>query len=255
MQYDASDVHQAINYTLTTHSEIDSSKIALVGHGYGATLAMQISLMQKENSKNVAILANPIADIGAMSSSLDTPEWPYHVMGVNYTTASVPTDILTEAWELSPLSKVHHMEATAALIFIGIEDERVLPEAQGIALYKAMRSSDITTSLYHYPKEGHTWKSIETIHHFLGKSARWMLEHWNFYADECSLDPPSTSTTEHSNGGHEDPDNGSGSSTNKPGSTTKKPTTSGAMDHDYFKATFVLVSMQLFTLSLWVQMK
>ena len=53
----------------------------------------------------------------------------------------------------SPLSKVSQMkEGTATLIFIGPEDKRVMPEAQGIAYYKALRSQKKTfTSLYHYP--------------------------------------------------------------------------------------------------------
>jgi len=43
-------------------------------------------------------------------------------------------------------------EGTATLIFIGPEDKRVMPEAQGIAYYKALRSQKKTfTSLYHYP--------------------------------------------------------------------------------------------------------
>ena len=39
------------------------------------------------------------SDIGAMSSSVDLSEWPYHILGVNYTMASVPDEILTTAWE------------------------------------------------------------------------------------------------------------------------------------------------------------
>ena len=51
----------------------------------------------------------------------------------------------------SPLSKTNLLEDTPTLIFIGLEDKRVLPEAQGIPLYKAIRSQKLSpTSLYHY---------------------------------------------------------------------------------------------------------
>jgi dipeptidyl aminopeptidase/acylaminoacyl peptidase len=86
-----------------------------------------------------------------MSSSPDLAEWPYHIFGINYTSAIVPTDILTAAWDKSALSYVDKLSA-ATLIFLGSEDKRVLPESQGIALYKALRSRMTTpTSLYHYP--------------------------------------------------------------------------------------------------------
>lgn len=73
-------------------------QVGLVAKGYSAIVALQLSLLQKE-LYNVITLANPIVDIGAMSSSLDQPEWPYNLMGVNYTTASVATDILASSWQ------------------------------------------------------------------------------------------------------------------------------------------------------------
>ena len=52
------------------------------------------------------------------------------------------------------------IHASPTLIFIGLEDRRVLPETQGIPLYKAMRSQKINPiSLYHYSKEGHIIKA------------------------------------------------------------------------------------------------
>ena len=69
--------------------------MALIGFEYGATVAFQLSL--NENGAMPTILINPISDIGAMSSSIDLREWPYHVMGVNYSIASVPNEILSKA--------------------------------------------------------------------------------------------------------------------------------------------------------------
>ena len=148
--YDVNDCHSAINHTLQLYPKLDRNRIALFGEGFAATIALQLALM--DELYGVTVLKNPIADIGAMSSSQDIAEWSYHVMGFNYSTASVPTDILASAWDLSPLSQINEIKDTATLLFIGTEDQRVLPEAQGIALYKAMRSAKLSpTSLYHYP--------------------------------------------------------------------------------------------------------
>ena len=97
LQNDVNDCHFAINFTLNAHPELDLHRIVLMGHGFGATLAVHLGL---KYGYGHTILINPISDLGAMSSSLDLAEWPYHVMGVNYSSSSVPTDILTSTWNL-----------------------------------------------------------------------------------------------------------------------------------------------------------
>lgn len=39
----------------------------------------------------------------------------------------------------------------STLIFVGAEDQKVLPETQGIALHRDLSSRFIPTALYHYP--------------------------------------------------------------------------------------------------------
>ena len=77
---------------------LDPNKIAVMGKGHGAVIASHLTRLYPDKYK-VAIYSNPIADIGAMSSSPDIPEWPYHVMGINYTSTTVPTQILGASWE------------------------------------------------------------------------------------------------------------------------------------------------------------
>ena len=96
-QYDLDDCEQAINYTVVTYPNLNPKKISIVGFGYGASVALELAVNQKGGMPT--ILINPISDIGAMSSSVDLREWSYHVMGVNYSMASVPNEILTKAWE------------------------------------------------------------------------------------------------------------------------------------------------------------
>ena len=95
-QYDVNDVEKAINYTLTDNSDIDVKHISLIGLGYGATIASSLMLKQEYN---VSILINPITDIAAMASSPDLPEWPYYIMGYNYSQGDVPTEILGSSWD------------------------------------------------------------------------------------------------------------------------------------------------------------
>lgn len=50
----------------------------------------------------------------------------------------------------SPLRQVSDIRAST-LIFIGAEDTKVLPEPQGIALYRGLNSRYVPTELYKYP--------------------------------------------------------------------------------------------------------
>ena len=52
----------------------------------------------------------------------------------------------------SPLNQVDSMFGKT-LIFVGDDDTTVVPESQGIALYKALHHRNVTTALYHYPGE------------------------------------------------------------------------------------------------------
>ena len=80
------------------------------------------------------------------------------------------------------------IHASPTLIFLGLHDKRVLPEAQGIPLYKAMRSQKINpVSLYHYPKEGHGINNIESVQHMMSKSVMWIAKHWKSFDELCTI--------------------------------------------------------------------
>lgn len=148
----------------------------------------------------------------------------------------------------SPLSQVQEFTDVAALIFIGSEDERVLPEAHGITFYKALRSQKtVPVSLYHYPGEGHDFKGLESIHHMWSKSVAWMHKYWRTFEEGCSYeDPNESTTTEGTSDG-----NGGGATA----SSTQRPPISAGSSTDHFKAFFVILLMQVFTLSVWYQFK
>lgn len=136
----------------------------------------------------------------------------------------------------SPLSKVHELTDFAPLIFVGSQDTRVLPESQGIAFYKALRSQQTSpVSLYHYPHEGHSIGSLDSLEHMLSKSVGWFYKNWHVFEESCTIyekTTPPVPTTKF-------PDE----------TTTKRPIVNGG--EDMIKATFVLILMQVLTLRIW----
>ena len=156
----------------------------------------------------------------------------------------------------SPLSQIHQIQKAPTLLFIGLEDERVLPEAQGIALYKAMRSQKLNpTSLYHYPKEGHYVKAIESLQHMLMKSVTWMHKHWRSFDQVCIIEPPTTTEAETTTTIEPDTTASNIVTTKKPIVTTPRPSSAAAPSQDFVKATFVILAMQFFTLNAWYQLR
>ena len=160
------------------------------------------------------------------------------------------------------MSKTNLLEDTPTLIFIGLEDKRVLPESQGIPFYKAIRSQKLSpTSLYHYPKEGHSIKAIESIHHLLSKSVTWIHRHWRSFDGLCTIIPPTTTTTEApTTTTMEDYDlTTTITEIIQPIKTTTKkppnPSSAAAPSQDFYKATFVIVAMQFLTLNVWYQLR
>ena len=147
------------------------------------------------------------------------------------------------------MSKIHLIRNTPSLIFVGSEDKRVLPEAQGISLYKAMKSQNISpTSLYHYPKEGHKIKTIESKHHLLSKSVNWMHYHWKSFDELCTIEPPTTTT--------QDPTTTYDDGSMVPPTTTtrKPPIVSGSVPLlDFSKVAFTILALQFCTLTAWYQ--
>ena len=145
----------------------------------------------------------------------------------------------------SSLSKVDDLEDTATLIFIGSENEKVLPESQGIAMYKAMRSKKLSpTSLYHYPSEGHSFKTLQAKHHYLMKTITWLHKYWGTFNTECALEPPTTTTVPTT----------VTDSDGKP-ITSTEAIAGGTTVFDYVKGSFVMLAMHIFTLCTWYQLK
>ena len=172
----------AVLKILESKSEIDQTRIALIGHSYGGFIAAHLSIQYPSLYKAIA-LSNPIVNLASMASTSSMPDWVWQMLGKNYTHSSVATEIYLDAWNRYPLyllikiEKVakyilfHHKALTivpnfflnrsplsqvdsllaATLIFVGAKDQKVLPETQGIALHRDLSSRFIPTELYHYP--------------------------------------------------------------------------------------------------------
>ena len=172
----------------------------------------------------------------------------------------------------SPLRNVDSL-LSATLIFVGANDEKVLPEPQGISLHRALSSRFVPTALYHYPgrmsligkiyrvklvealrvnhlivfiyylnyiAESNDLLSLEVLEHSFTKILLWLHENWGSYNDECLLTTTTTKSTE-------------------PGTTQDVTSidngTQNTSNVNYKTAACILLGMHFFTLIIWLHLK
>ena len=173
----------------------------------------------------------------------------------------------------SPLRNVDSL-LSATLIFVGANDEKVLPEPQGISLHRALSSRFVPTALYHYPgrmlligkiyrvqlelealrvnhlivfiyylnyiAESNDLLSLEVLEHSFTKIVLWLHDNWGSYHDECLLTTTTTKSTE-------------------PGTTQDVTSidngTQNTSNVNYKTAACILLGMHFFTLIIWLHLK
>ena len=82
---------------METKSEIDHSRIALIGHSYGGFIATHLSIQYPSLYTSI-VLSNPIVNLASMASTSNMPDWVWQMLGKNYTHSSISTDIYLDAW-------------------------------------------------------------------------------------------------------------------------------------------------------------
>lgn len=252
------DVHLAINRTLLQRNELDNKRVVLLGQGFGGYIASYLN-MRFPDLYSILVLTNPLTDLAAFSTNSDVPDLAWQLLGLNYTVKSLPVDIGDLAWQKSPLNQVDVMFGRT-LIFVGDDDTTVVPESQGIALYKALHHRNTTTALYHYPANGHILNNLEVIMHSISKTFHWVHTHWATYNEMCAIrETTTTSTTTTPRTGTGSTTTVKGGTTGPGGVTTKPPvssaTTSAPMAGQYITGSIVLLCMHIFTLGVWLQFK
>ena len=82
---------------LETNTQIDQTRIAVIGHSYGGFVAAHLAI-RYPNVYTVISLTNPIINLAGMASTSSIPDWVWQMLGKNYTHSSVATDVFIDAW-------------------------------------------------------------------------------------------------------------------------------------------------------------
>lgn len=243
-----SDCHQAIQATLNRESSDLSGDVVLVAESYGAFIAASLAAKYPAWYKTL-ILKDPLVDLSATAQSDQLLYW---LLGAgNYTEGEVPdSDLLNEAWDRSPVSVMSSIEANT-LIFVGKDHRELVPQRQGTALYKSLKSRGFNAALYEFPgggggggggvsEEGFVFeRSVEWIWRYGAPSIK-------FY-EECMEDVRTTTTTDRNN----PPTTATTDVTPSPSSSSRNSTPST----NFVLSALALGAMQIFTLTVWAHFK
>lgn len=144
--------------------QIDTSRMFLMGHSYGAFSAL--SLLATSND-----FAGAIARSGAYNRSL-TP------IGFQSEQRSL-WEIPELYQQLSPFFQANKISAPVLLIH-GTEDQNPgTPVLQSELMFQALQHNGVNSELLLLPKEGHQYKTKENILTMLETQARWLRQRIN----------------------------------------------------------------------------
>ena len=144
---DYSALIQFLEFALSACPEIDPSRLAIMGTGYGAYLASAIT--SRTNRFAAAICDGTISNCISMEATSDH--------GLAFSAKQMKASGYTnpeELWKRSPLSRIDSMK-TPTLILHG-EADRFCHLSQGQMLFTALKVHGIPTKMCIFPRESHS---------------------------------------------------------------------------------------------------
>ena len=150
---DVDDVQRTVEQVLS-EGLCDSEKVVCIGGSHGGFLGAHL-LGQFPKVYKAALMRNPVTNLASMVGVTDIPDWCYFECGHEYTQNTVLTgEVLDSMLSKSPIIYAKEVQASV-LIFLGERDCRV-PNSQGLAYFRLLKSLGKDAKLLSYPKSNHS---------------------------------------------------------------------------------------------------